>query len=214
MIPVKKEISGPAAREFSDIPYAGLFGDTVMARVVEEIVADPHSVYHPKDLEDLTGNSAPRIREALAMLTNLGLLKSSGGKHPACTVDMSRKTFVALTLLAYAVLDDRAGSDCMETAVRHYCETHIPPGAGGTAAVAAPGYLSASATRQLAVQIAEVLEDSFRRGKRTIPMQPAGGSRSEKDEIRHLKKTTKQGKSMRVNVNSPMNPDHVITMIR
>ena len=175
VIPVKKKNSGPA-REFSDIPYAGLFGDTVMARVVEEIVADPHSVYHMKDLEDCTGNSAPRIREALALLTKLGMLKSSGGKHPAYTVDMSRKTFVALTLLAYAVLDDREGSDCMETAVRHYCETHTPPGAGDMTAAAAPGYLSASATRQLAVQIAEVLEDSFRRGESVIPRQPAGDS--------------------------------------
>jgi hypothetical protein len=174
VIPVKKNTSGPAVREFSDIPYAGLFGDSVMARVVEEIVADPHSVYHMKDLEDCTGNSAPRISEALALLTKLGMLKSSGGKHPAYTVDMSRKTFVALTLLAYAVLDDREGSDCMETAVRHYCETHTPPGAGDMTAAAAPGYLSASATRQLAVQIAEVLEDSFRRGESVIPRQPAG----------------------------------------
>ena len=180
VIPVKKETSGPASREFSDIPYAGLFGDTVMARVVEEIVADPHSVYHLKDLEDLTGNSAPRIRDALTMLTSLGLLKSSGGKHPAYTVDMSKKTFVALTLLAYAVLDDREGSDCMETAVRHYCETRMTPGAGDVTAAAAPGYLSAPATRQLAVQIAKVLEDSFRRGESTLPMQPAGGSRSKK----------------------------------
>jgi len=180
VIPKKKNTSGPAAREFSDIPYAGLFGDTVMARVVEEIVADPHSVYHLKDLEDLTGNSAPRIRKALTMLTNLGLLKSSGGKHPAYTVDMSQKTFVALTLLAYAVLDDRKGSDCMETAVRHYCETHLPPGAGAMAAGAAPGYLSASATRQLAMQIAEVLEDSFRRGESTLSLQGAGGSHREK----------------------------------
>jgi len=180
VIPVKKDTSNPAAREFSDIPYAGLFGDTVMARVVEEIVADPHSVYHLKDLEDLTGNSAPRIREALTMLTKLGLLKTSGGKHPAYTVDMSKKTFVALTLLAYAVLDDREGSDCMETAVRHYCETNIPPDAGGTAAVAAPGSLSASATRQLALQIVKVLEDSFRRGESSIPLKPAGRSRSGK----------------------------------
>ena len=115
-----------AAREFSDVPYGGLFGDTVMARVVEEIVADPHAVYHLKDLEDLTGNSAPRIREALGTLTGLGLLKSSGGKHPAYTVNTSRRSFVALTLLAYAVLDDREGSDCMDTAVRHYCETRAP----------------------------------------------------------------------------------------
>jgi hypothetical protein len=176
VISMKKESSRPAARVFSDIPYAGLFGDTVMARVVEEIVSDPHSVYHPKDLEDLTGNSAPRIREALTVLTNLGLLKSSGGKHPAYTVDLSKKTFVALTLLAYAVLDDREGSDCMETAVRHYCETRVQQGADSTAAAAAPGYLSATATRQLAVQIAKVLEDSFRRGESTLPMQPAGRS--------------------------------------
>jgi len=177
MMPVKKDTSRPApVREFSDVPYGGLFGDTVMARVVEEIVADPHAVYHLKDLEELTGNSAPRIREALGTLTGLGLLKSSGGKHPAYTVDTSRRSFVALTLLAYAVLDDRGGSDCMDTAVRHYCETRAPQGAGSTAA-AAPGYLSASATRQLAVQIAEVLEDSFRRGGNTIPMQPAGRSK-------------------------------------
>jgi hypothetical protein len=157
MMPAKSAIHRPAAdRELGDIPYGGLFGDTVMARVVEEIVADPRSVYHLKDLEGLTGNSAPRIREALATLVKLGLLKTSGGKHPAYTVDISRRSFVALTLLAYAVLDDRRGSDCMETAIRHYREAGTP-GAGGRAAAAAPGYLSAPATRQLAVQIAEVL---------------------------------------------------------
>jgi len=54
------------------------------------------------------------------------------------------------------------------------------PGAGNITAAAAPGYLLAPATRQLAVQIAKVLEDSFRRGESTISMQPAGGSRSGK----------------------------------
>jgi len=109
--------------EFSDVPYAGLFGDTVIARVVEEIIADPHSVYHPRDLEELTGASSPSVRDALATLTRFGLLKTAGGKHPAYTVDRSKKTFVALTLLAYATLDDRQGSDCMNTAIPHYCET-------------------------------------------------------------------------------------------
>ena len=135
MISTKKTSPLPVPHEFSAIPYAGLFGDTVMARVVEEIIADPHSVYHLKDLEELTGNSAPRIREALATLTTLGLLKSSGGKHPAYTVDISRKSFIALTLLAYAVLDDREGSDCMETAIRHYCDTRMPPGSGEKAGI-------------------------------------------------------------------------------
>ncbi|MDD3136693.1 MAG: hypothetical protein WC295_06420 [Methanoregula sp.] len=130
-------------REFSDVPYAGLFGDTVIARVVEEIIADPHSVYHPKDLEDLTENSAPRIREALVTLTKFGLLKSSGKKHPAYVVDKSKKTFVALTLLAYAVLDDKGTSDCMNTAIRHYSETTLNIDQGICAvAVSAPYRIS------------------------------------------------------------------------
>ena len=129
--------------EFSDVPYAGLFGDTVIARVVEEIIADPHSMYRPKELEELTESSPPRVREALVTLTKFGLLKSSGGKHPAYVVDMSRKTFVALTLLAYAVLDDKGDSDCMNTAVRHYCETTLNIDQGVCAiAVSAPYRIS------------------------------------------------------------------------
>lgn len=129
--------------EFSDIPYAGLFGDTVIARVVEEIIADPHSMYRPKELEELTESSPPRVREALVTLTKFGLLKSSGGKHPAYVVDMSRKTFVALTLLAYAVLDDKENSDCMETAIRHYCETTLNIDQGFcTTAISAPYRIS------------------------------------------------------------------------
>jgi len=117
----------PSPEEFSDIPYAGLFGDTVIARVVEEIIADPHSVYRPKDLEDLTEASSPSIREALITLTKFGLLTSSGGKHPAYTVNRSMKTFIALTFLAYGVLDDRKKSDCMNTAIHYYCENALKP---------------------------------------------------------------------------------------
>jgi hypothetical protein len=61
--------------------------------------------------------------EAPATLTRFGLRKSTGGKHPAYTVDMTRKTFVALTLPAFAILDDREGSDCRDTAIRHCCDT-------------------------------------------------------------------------------------------
>jgi hypothetical protein len=130
---MKSTASSGKDREFSDIPYAGLFGDTVIARVVEEIIADPHSAYRPRDLEELTGASAPSVRDALSTLTRLGLLASSGGKHPVYTVDRSRKTFVALTFLAYAVLDDRENSDCMHTALRHYGETLGPAVSGGPA---------------------------------------------------------------------------------
>jgi hypothetical protein len=134
MISMKKgATSRDRDREFSDIPYAGLFGDTVIARVVEEIIADPHSSYRPRELEELTGASAPSVRDALVTLTRLGLLVSSGGKHPVYTVDTTRKTFVALTLLAYAVLDDREMSDCMHTALVHYCETTLVPAHDGPA---------------------------------------------------------------------------------
>ncbi|MEN6442446.1 MAG: hypothetical protein ABFC71_01665 [Methanoregula sp.] len=126
--------------EFSDIPYAGLFGDTVIARVVEEIIADPHSTYRPRDLEELTEASSPRVRDALVTLTKFGLLKSAGGKHPTYTVDKSKKTFVALTLLAYATLDDRQGSDCMNTALQHYCETVLPCCLGGQAVASTTPY--------------------------------------------------------------------------
>jgi hypothetical protein len=136
VIIVKKSMRFPK-REFSDIPYAGLFGDTVIARVVEEIIADPHSSYRPRELEELTGASAPSVRDALVTLVRLGLLVSSGGKHPVYTVDKTKKTFVALTLLAYAVLDDREMSDCMHTALRHYCETALPADYDGPAVPAA-----------------------------------------------------------------------------
>lgn len=129
-LPAKKDSPGPAVRELTDIPYGGLFGDTLIARIVEEIVADPHAVRHLEDHESLPGNSALAIQEALAILTKHGMLKSSGGKHPAYSVDMYRKTVVALTLLAYAILDDREGSEIMETAIRYHYDTHPMQGTG------------------------------------------------------------------------------------
>jgi hypothetical protein len=103
-------------------PYGGLFGDTVIAQVVEEIVADPHSDYRPKDLEESTEASSPSVRKALSMLASLGLLTkdASDKQHPVYKVNTKSKKFVALTFLAYAVLDDRDGTSCMDTAVRDY----------------------------------------------------------------------------------------------
>ena len=126
-------------KEWSDVPYGGLFGDTVLARVMEELIADPHTLYRNKDLEELTGNASPSIREALRTLREYGLITSSGDKHPVHTVNIHCRAFIALTLLAYAVLDDQDGGDCMDTAIRHYCETtlNIEPGFC-TTAVSAP----------------------------------------------------------------------------
>ena len=152
--PMARGISVPdAGRKFSDIPYAGLFGDTVIARVVEEIIADPHSVYRSKDLEDLTEKSSPRIREALITLTKYGLLKCHGGKHPSYTVDRSKKTFVALTLLAYARLDDQKGSDCMNTAIQHYCETVLPCSTDQAVGTTAPYRITASSNNSPVIAV-------------------------------------------------------------
>jgi hypothetical protein len=122
------------------MPYEGLFGDSVLARVVEEIIADPHSAYRPRDLEELTGASAPRVRDALTTLKKLGLLKETGGKHPVYTVNIQSKKFVALTLLAYAVLDDRKRSGCMDTAIRHYYDTILRSRYEPCAVTSAPTY--------------------------------------------------------------------------
>jgi hypothetical protein len=128
------------AEELTDIPYEGLFGDTILARVVEEIIADPHSSYRPKDLENLTQASAPRIRDALITLQKLGLVTASEGKHPVYSVNKKSKKFVALTLLAYAALDDRERSDCMDTAIRDYYDTILRSRYEPYAVATAPTY--------------------------------------------------------------------------
>jgi hypothetical protein len=103
-------------------PYGGLFGSSVLAQVVEEIVSDPTMDYRPGYLEELTGASAPSIREALAPLVDLGLLPKGKetGRHPVYRVNMASKKCAALSLLAYAILDYRDGTDCMDDAVYDY----------------------------------------------------------------------------------------------
>jgi len=118
---------------YLDKPYGGLLGSSVLAQVVEEIVSDPTMEYRPGYLEELTGASAPSIREALATLVDLGLLKKGkkAGRHPVYRVNVASKKFVALSLLSYAILDDRDGTDCMDEAVFDYyskvvCQKYEP----------------------------------------------------------------------------------------
>ena len=128
------------AEELTDVPYEGLFGDTVLARVVEEIIADPHSGYRPKDLEELIDASAPSVRDALVTLTRLGLINAPAGKHPVYTVNKKSKKFVALTLLAYASLDDRERSECMDAAIKDYYDTVLRSRFEPCAVATAPTY--------------------------------------------------------------------------
>lgn len=103
--------------------YGGLFGESVQINVVEEIVADPYVDYRPKDLEQIIGASSPSIRKALNNLADLGLLikEKSDKQHPIYHVNHDSKKLIALTFLAYAVIDDRDGSDCMNKGILEYC---------------------------------------------------------------------------------------------
>lgn len=111
-----------------DLPYAGLFGDTVAAAIIQEIIADPHAIYHPKDLQELTGKSAPSVRSVLKALTALKILNVFGSdNYPSYQVNTDSKKFVALTLLAYAMIDDLEKTDTMDTAIRHYYQERFKP---------------------------------------------------------------------------------------
>jgi len=114
---------------YVDKPYGGLFGNSVHARVLKEIVANPYSDYRPRDLERLLEVSANSIRNALRNLTALRLLEkdTSDVQHPIYHVNLESKKLIALTFLAYATMDDRQGSNLMNTAILDYYLGAIKP---------------------------------------------------------------------------------------
>jgi hypothetical protein len=105
-------------------PYAGLFGDNVQIRIVTEIVANPYRYYRPKLFQEKTGASLPSIRKALNNLVDLGLLSKDADdpQHPLYVPNLDSKKLLALTFLAYAFIDDRDGTDCLDDAIKDYCE--------------------------------------------------------------------------------------------
>lgn len=105
---------------YLDKPYGGLFGDNAQIKIIEEIVADPHRSYRPRNFKEMTGESDPSIRKALNNLTDLGLLEKDSGKHPIYQANLKSKKFVALTFLSLASIDDRDGTECMDFAVLDY----------------------------------------------------------------------------------------------
>ena len=113
----------PIGSDRVDKPYGGLFGDSALIRIIEEIVADPYSYYRPKDFEEITGSSTPSVRKALTMLTDMGLLKKDARdpQHPIYQPVLGSKTLLALTFLSYAMIDDKEGTNCLEEALLdHY----------------------------------------------------------------------------------------------
>jgi hypothetical protein len=110
--------------KYVGLPYGGLFGDAVIVRIVQEIVADPNRQFTPKYLERLTGRSLPQIKASLDTLVNLKLLKKiqADPQRPIYETNLASNQLMALTFLAYSSIDDREGTTCMKEAVFEYCE--------------------------------------------------------------------------------------------
>jgi hypothetical protein len=109
--------------EAAKLPFGGLLGNSVLLRVIEEIVADPCREFRPKNLKILAASSAPRIKAALDALTDQGLLEKTSldSQRPVYKANLESKRLTVLTLLAYAVIDDRDETDCMNQAIKDYC---------------------------------------------------------------------------------------------
>lgn len=159
-----------------DKPFEGLFGDTAELRVLQEIVADPHSGYSHRDLMELTGLSDPSVRRGVRVLIDHGIVKnfSSARRSPLYRANLNSKKLLALTFLTYASLDEKTGSTSLEDAVRDYCasrDSHIDflsaPGIGREDGRVAGTrvYLSDVAEKRLADMLREVLRKASREGR-------------------------------------------------
>lgn len=110
------------------MPFEGIFGDTVAARVLSEIVADPFSAYSLGELASLTGSSSPSVRNAVTHLLKLGLLTKIPVRARSWVYGVSpgSKRILALTLLTFAILDDRSRSACFDGALHQLMPPAIP----------------------------------------------------------------------------------------
>ena len=99
-------------------PYAGLFGNTTIAAVVEEMIADPHSTYVVKDLVVLTDRKKKKVKRALKRLIELRVVITKNNKEFNTNHDSN--IVAALTFLAYGLVDDIYGTDTMLVAIKDY----------------------------------------------------------------------------------------------
>lgn len=106
-------------------PYGGLFGDSNLVGVLEQVIADPFIEYRPIDLVRLTKETPPTVRKSLKILTSQGILIKSAAdiQHPVYRVNLDSKRYLALTLLAYAILDDKLGTDTMNRYIVDYYDS-------------------------------------------------------------------------------------------
>jgi hypothetical protein len=102
------------------LPFGGLFGNGVTARVLGEMVADPFRSYGVGELAELTEATSPSLRAALAQLIDLGIVTKTPVRAKSWVYGPmpGSKRVLALTLLSLAILDDRANTTAFDDAVR------------------------------------------------------------------------------------------------
>ena len=125
---VKRKQRGGSVRAvegMADVPFEGLFGSLSQQRVLQELVADPYSTYTPRDITELTELTEPTVREAVAAMVRLGIVRNISRRRmrPVYQVNSNSKRMVALMFLSYAALDDNCGEDHLGDAVKYYYET-------------------------------------------------------------------------------------------
>ena len=59
------------------IPFGGIIGNSVIVRVLQELVADPGSTYSQADLSKLTESSKPSVKDAIIRLEKLRFLRKT-----------------------------------------------------------------------------------------------------------------------------------------
>lgn len=101
-------------------PFGGIFGDSNLIRIVQQVIADPFIEYMGIDLEMLTSNYKD-TRESIAYLVSIGFLIKK--EYEFCYVykiNTESKKYIALTFLAYAALDDKNGTSTMNNIIGDY----------------------------------------------------------------------------------------------
>jgi hypothetical protein len=86
-------------------PFANIFGNTVKARIVEELMADPSQKIDIGFIGQLCSCSRKTVRKYIKELEKDGLIYYCD-EHKAYEVDFEKKSWAALTLLAFALNDD------------------------------------------------------------------------------------------------------------
>lgn len=104
-------------------PFDGLFGDDPLARIVCEFVADPYVEHTAETISEMTGVPIDDARYCLEFLKRTGMLEY-GNELGTYAVDTLSRRFAALTILAYAILDDRLGTDSMWDIAREFARLH------------------------------------------------------------------------------------------